>query len=189
MAVGQAFQAVGNIFSGFEAGKQATYAAKVADYNANVDIANAKQEAMNATANIQAQRLQGQEYLSRQRAAYAASGVLSDTGSAMAVQASSAARMEQSIQQYWAQVQERESSQYAAAQLQLSEGKQQAKMYHLQAAGDFFKAAGNIANAALGVPGSDGSPTTVGDIYSSAKTNISSLFSSSQPYDMSLDKE
>jgi len=81
MAVGSAFQAVGNITAAIEANKQATYAAKVADYNANVEIANAKQQAMNAQANIQQERKAGEGYLSKQRATYAASGVLSDSGS------------------------------------------------------------------------------------------------------------
>jgi hypothetical protein len=156
MAVDQAFQAVGNIVSGFEAGKQATYAAKVADYNAKVDIANAEQAAMNSVANIQKQRLQGEQYLSSQRASYAASGVLSDTGSAMAVQATTAARLEQNIQQYWAQTQQKEAQGYSQAQLEVMQGKQRAQMYHLAAAADFFKAAGNIANAVAGSSSTSG---------------------------------
>jgi hypothetical protein len=161
MAVGSAFQAVGDIFGGIQAGKQATYAAKVADYNANVDIANAKQQAMNSVANIQSERLKGEAYQSSQRAAYAASGVLSDSGSAMAVQATTAARMEQGIQQYWNEAQQRESTQYAGAQMEVLKGKQQAQAYHMQAIGDYFKAAGDIANAIQGMP-SSGSVSTAG---------------------------
>ena len=161
MAVGQAFQAVGNIFSGYEAGKQATYAAKVADYNAKVDIANAQQQAMNAQANIQSERLKGEEYLSHQRAAYAASGVLSDTGTPMAVQATTAARLEHGIQQYWNQAQQKETQEYTQAQLDVMRGKQQAEAYHMQAIGDYFQAAGNIANAIAGTPTTtkDGTPS------------------------------
>lgn len=162
MAVGQAFQAVGNIFSGYEAGKQATYAAKVADYNAKVDIANAQQQAMNAQANIQSERLKDQEYLSHQRAAYAASGVLSDTGTPMAVQATTAARLEHGIQQYWNQVQQKEAQEYTQAQLDVMRGKQQAQAYHMQAIGDYFQAAGNIANAVMSMPSTGPSPSILG---------------------------
>jgi len=152
MAVGSAFQAVGDVFGGIQAGKQATYAAKVADYNAKVDIANAQQQAMNAVANIQTERLKNETYLSSQRAAYAASGILSDTGSALGVQATTAARMEQGIQQYWNEAQQRESTAYAGAQAEVLQGKQQAQAYHMQAIGDYFKAAGDIATAIGGIP-------------------------------------
>ena len=171
MAVGSAFQAVGDIFGGIQAGKQATYAAKVADYNANVDIANAKQQAMNAVANIQSERLKGEAYQSSQRAAYAASGVLSDSGSAMAVQATTAARMEQGIQQYWNEAQQRESTQYAGAQMEVLKGKQQAQAYHMQAIGDYFKAAGDIANAIQGMP-SSGSVSTAGGADLGAESSL-----------------
>ena len=156
MAVGSAFQAVGDIFTGYQAGKQATYAAKVADYNAKVDIANAQQEAMNAQANIQSQRLKDEAYLSSQRAAYAASGVLSDTGTPMAVQATTAARLEHNIQQYWNQVQQREATGYTQAQMDVMRGKQQAQAYHMQAIGDYFKAAGDITNVVMSMPTSSG---------------------------------
>ena len=164
MAVGSAFQAVGDISAGIEANKQATYAAKVADYNANVDIANAQQQAMNAQANIQSQRKEGGELLSRQRAGYAASGVLSDSGSAMAVQATTAARLEQNIQQYWSETQQKESQLYTAAGMEVSKGKAQAKAFHLEAAADMFKAAGSLALAFAGGAGSLGSASGGADL-------------------------
>jgi len=150
LAIAATAQAVSSGVQAFEANKNATYAAKVADYNAKVDIANAQQQAMNAQANIQAQRIQGQEYLSRQRASYAASGILSDSGSAMAVQATTAAKMEHDIQQYWNETQQKEAQLYTKAQMDVSEGKAQAKAYHLSAAADMFKAAGSIALAFAG---------------------------------------
>ena len=133
LAIAATAQAVSSGVQAFEANKNATYAAKVADYNAKVDIANAQQQAMNAQANIQSQRTQGQELLSRQRAAYAASGVLSDSGSALAVQATTAARMEHDIQQYWNETQQKEAQEYTKAQLEVAQGKAQAKAYHLAA--------------------------------------------------------
>jgi hypothetical protein len=140
--------AAGAVSSGvqaYEANKSATYAAKVADYNANVDIANAKQQAMNAQANIQSERQQGAELLSKQRASYAASGVLSGTGSALAVQATTAARLEHNIQQYWNEVQQKESQLYTQAGMEVAKGKAEAKAYHLSAAADMFKAVGSMA--------------------------------------------
>jgi len=162
MSVGSAFQAAGNIYSAFQAGDQAKYAAKIADYNANVDIANAKQQAMNAQANIQQERKAGEGYLSKQRATYAASGVLSDSGSAMVVQGTTAAVLEHNIQQQWNQVQQQEALGYSAAAAEVSKGKQQAKMYHMQAVGDMFKAVGNIANAIQGMPSTPGGDATGG---------------------------
>jgi len=186
MAVGQAFQAVGNIFSGYEAGKQATYAAKVADYNAKVDIANAQQQAMNAQANIQSERLKGEEYLSHQRAAYAASGVLSDTGTPMAVQATTAARLEHGIQQYWNQVQQKEAEEYTQAQLDVMRGKQQAQAYHMQAISDYFQAAGNIANAVMSMPSTGPSPSNLGGSGGGLGVNDYSGFSKDTQEQISL---
>ena len=126
--------------------EQATAAAQAADYNAKVDVANAQQQALNANANIQKQRQQDQEYQSDQRAAFAASGVLSGTGSPMEVQATTAGRQEQDIQTYWASVQEKESQLYASAEEGVYEGQEQADIYHLQGAGDIFSGIGGIDN-------------------------------------------
>ena len=164
MAVGSAFQAVGDIFGGIQANKQATYAAKVADYNANVDIANAKQQAMNTQANITKERISDASYLSSQRAGYAASGILSDSGSALMVQATTAARMEQNIQQQWTTAQQQEAAGYSAAQQSVQQGKQQAKSYHLQEMADIFKGVGSLALAFAGGAGSLGSASGGADL-------------------------
>ena len=129
--------------------EQASAAASAADYNAKVDVANAQQQALDANANITKQRQQDQEYQSDQRAAFAASGVLSGTGSPMEVQATTAGRQEQNIQQYWTSVQEKESAQYAAAEEGVVEGQEEADIYHLQGAGDIFSGIGNMENAAM----------------------------------------
>jgi hypothetical protein len=129
--------------------QQATAAAQAADYNAKVDVANAQQLSLDANANIQKQRQQDQEYQSDQRAAFAASGVLSGTGSPMEVQATTAGRQEQDIQQYWTSVQEKESQLYASAQEGVVEGEEEADIYHLQGAGDIFSGIGNMENAAM----------------------------------------
>ena len=132
----------------FEASqRQAKAAAQAANYNASVDIANAQQQALNANANIDAQRQKDKAYQSSQRAALAASGVLSDSGSAMQVEATTAARQEQDIQQYWTSVQEKESQLYASAEEGIYEGAEQADIYHLQGAGDIFQGIGSIVSA------------------------------------------
>lgn len=125
--------------------RQAEAASQAADYNAAVDQANAKQVALNANANIDRQRQEDQTYQSDQRAALAASGVLSDTGSPMVVQATTAGRQEQDIQTYWTSVQEKESNLYAAGQEGIYEGAEQADIYHLQGAADIFNGVGSIA--------------------------------------------
>lgn len=71
---------------------------EVADYNARVGLEEAKQIELDAAANYEAMRDEAAIYTSRQEAAYAASGVL-NTGSALAVQAETASRLEQQIQQ------------------------------------------------------------------------------------------
>jgi hypothetical protein len=129
--------------------QQATAAAQTADYNAKVDVANAQQQALNANANISAQRQKDQEFESDQRAAFAASGVLSGSGSPMEVQATTAGRQEQNIQSYWTSVQEKESAEYAAADEGVVEGQEEASTFHLQGAADIFNGIGNMEGAAM----------------------------------------
>lgn len=130
--------------------QQASNATKVAQYNADVDVANAQQLSMNANANIAKQRQQDQSYLSAQRAAYAASGVLSGTGSPMTLQATTAGRMEQDIQQNWASVQEKESQLYGSAAEGIVEGQEESDVYHLQSTAAIFQGIGQIANTVGG---------------------------------------
>ena len=69
-----------------------------AGYNSRVDLANASQIEMDATQNEVNARRDAAVYTSRQQAAYASSGVLS-SGSALAVQAETAGRLNQRILQ------------------------------------------------------------------------------------------
>jgi hypothetical protein len=125
--------------------KAASAAAQAADYNAKLDAANAAQLSMDATANIQKQRQDDAAYQSNQRAAFAASGILSDTGSPMQVEATTAGREEQNIQTYWTSVQEKESQLYSSAAEGVYEGQEEADVYHLQGVGDIFSGVGSIA--------------------------------------------
>ncbi len=140
------------------ASKQGAVAGQVADYNAKLDEANAAQLALDAHANIQRQRQDNSTYLSSQRAAYAASGVLSGTGSPMIVQATTAGRMEEDVQNYWRQTQQRESNLYAAGQMerfgganQAAAAEAQAQAYRLKAVSSIFDGIGGVAKIAGGL--------------------------------------
>ena len=132
---------------------QAKAAAQAADYNASVDRANADQLAFDTSSNIEKERVAGESYMSTQRAQYAASGILSGTGSAMIVQATTAGRMEQTIQQQWTATQEKENLLYGAAAEGVLEGQEAASMYHLQEAADIFQGIGSIASTMGGSSG------------------------------------
>lgn len=114
------------------ANKQADAALQAANYNANLDRAQAQQVAMDAAANAQRQRQADKTYLSAQKAAYAAAGINSDSGSPLAVQSTTAGRMEQDIQQYWTSTQQKESQLYSAAAEGIYSGQAMADTYHLQ---------------------------------------------------------
>lgn len=89
-----AAQGYGMVQKNKAAKASAALATSTAEYNAQVDLADAKQIEMDAEANLLAARREAAIYTSRQTAAYAASGVL-NTGSALAVQAETASRLEQ----------------------------------------------------------------------------------------------
>jgi hypothetical protein len=67
----------------------------------------------------------------------------------MEVQATTAGRQEQNIQQYWTQVQETESAEYASAAEGVVEGEEEASTFHLQGAADIFNGIGNMEGAAM----------------------------------------
>lgn len=76
----------------------AKVAQETAQYNASVDQNAARQIELDAEANAKNAHQEAQVYLSRQRAAFAASGVLAE-GSPLAAEATTAGRIEQRIQQ------------------------------------------------------------------------------------------
>lgn len=126
--------------------KQAKVVKSVADYNSTVDIANAQQLGMDANANIEKQRADDAVYTSSQRAAYAASGVLSGTGSPMEVQATTVGRQEQAVQQYWQNTQQKSDRLYDAAKMGTYEADKQADAFHAGATAEIFKGIGSVAN-------------------------------------------
>jgi hypothetical protein len=143
--------------------QQARAAAQAADYNSKIDQANAQQLAMNANANITKQRQDDATYQADQRAALAASGVLSGTGSPMELQATTAMRQEQDIQTYWTSVQEKESQLYSSAAEGVYEGQEEADIYHLQGATDIFNGIGSMTG-------------DVGKAYTAYQGNTNGLF-------------
>lgn len=149
--------------------RQAEAATNAADYNAAVDKANAQQLAFDAQANITKQRQDDQAYQSNQRAALASSGVLSGTGSPMALQATTAGRQEQNIQQYWTSTQEKENQLYGSADEGVYEGQEQSDIYHLQGTADLFHGVGGVTSAFGGAAkaGAFDSDNTDESVYSS----------------------
>lgn len=81
-----------------EAGKLAL---KVGAQNRAVDDAAAAQLETNTAANLRREKEENAAYISKQQTAYAASGVLANTGSPLDVEATTAGRLEQGIQQKW----------------------------------------------------------------------------------------
>lgn len=75
-------------------------ALKTGNQNQQIDEQGARQLEINTEANIRAERKENDVYISRQQAAYSASGVLS-SGSPLDVEATTAGRLEQAVQQRW----------------------------------------------------------------------------------------
>lgn len=151
------------------ANKQAAVATSVANYNAKLDIKNAQQLALNAQANVAKQRTENEAYRSKIRVAYAASGILSGSGTPMSVLATTAGRQEQDIQNYWSSVNQKSDQYYAKAAEGIAEGDAMADVYHLQAASAAIKGIGSMASA-FGTGGAGMSSADV-DASKSAMSN------------------
>lgn len=124
---------------------QASTAESVADYNAAQDVALARQQEIDAQENIRRQRDQNKTYLSRQRSAMAAAGVL-DTGSELDLLATTAGRMEQGIQDQWRATNIGTENLYAAAKVGQLEGYAQADYYSSSATASLFGTGAKLAS-------------------------------------------
>ncbi len=117
-------------YSAYKQHQSAKSAASVdnatADYNAKVDRSQAEQLQLDTIQNIQTQRQNDQVYLSQQHAAYAAAGVLADSGSPLAAQITNAGRMEKQLQQEYTNSQQRQQQLYSSANIGRLEGAAQA---------------------------------------------------------------
>lgn len=153
IAIGATAAAVGSAatatmtYQGAQQQKQT--ARSVAKYNADLDIAKAKQIDLDTQANIRSQRAEDKVFASRQQTAYAMAGVLS-SGSPLAVAATTAGRMEKRIQQGWQDSLGSQSQLRSAAQMGVMYGEQQAKAYELQSSGAIIGGASNMLSAGAG---------------------------------------
>jgi len=98
-----------------------------AQYNANVDRAQAAQLDANTLQNIRTERAANQQYLSRQAASYASAGVLATSGSALEAQITNAGLLEQRIQQQYVDSQQRQQQLHAKAAIGIAEGQAQSQ--------------------------------------------------------------
>ena len=111
-----------------------------------MDIAQAQQLDYNTVANVRNARAEDAVYMSRQATAYASAGVLS-SGSPLAVEATTAGRLEQRVQQEWQNSQQQQQQLYSAAKVGQLYGQAQASAYRTQAAGIGLQ---NMANMFTG---------------------------------------
>jgi hypothetical protein len=156
-----------------------------ANYNANVDKAQAAQLDKNTLENIRMERQGNEEYLSHQAASYASAGVLATSGSALESQITNAGLLEQKIQQQYVDSQQRQQQYYAQAAVGLAEGQAQAQADKLagnlalinggaKIAGTLFAAGESGAFSGLGGTGSiSPSVQSAGDL--GGMDNLSSM--------------
>lgn len=133
-----------------QAAKQAAKnASSVANYNAALDLAQSKQTQLDSQTNVDRQRSANQVYLSRQRSAIAAAGVL-QAGSPLDLMAKTAGDMETNIQDEWRDttmsMRKLESGSAATAQ----EGRAQASAYKIQGQTSLFQGIGQLGQEGMG---------------------------------------
>ena len=104
----------------------------MAQFNAGLDISQAKQLELDTRQNIESMREEGSVYESRQKTAYAASGVLTGSGSPLAVQAATAGKFAQRINQQYLNSQATENRLYSEATAGIYEGAGQAAGFRAQ---------------------------------------------------------
>lgn len=148
-----AVAAIGTGYSIYSQNKAAKNAAQVdtdnAEFNSKYDIALAQQLDADTLQNIRTQRQEGKVYLSRQQAAYASAGVLATSGSPLAVQVTTAGRLEQQIQQQYLESQQKQASLYAKAKIGLLAGEAQASSD--RAMGTLALINGGVSLARMGI--------------------------------------
>lgn len=122
----------------------------VAQRNANIDLTAAKQLELDTAANIQAARRDAAVFTSRQQTSYAASGVQSNSGSPLAVQAATVGKMEQRIQQEYSNAGQRESQLRDSANYGVLAGDAQARAINTQNTAALLKGGANMLSTAYG---------------------------------------
>jgi hypothetical protein len=131
-----------------KAAKQAAQTAtNVANYNASIDINTAKQNDINSQTNIDRERESNKIYLSRQRSAIAAAGVL-ESGSPLDLMATTAGKMETGIQDEWRDTNMTDENLYSSAAAGVQEGAAQAQADNIQGQASLFSGIGQLAGEA-----------------------------------------
>lgn len=131
----------------------AQLAKDTAGYNQRVDEAGATQTELDSDANIAANRKDASIYLSRQKTAFAANGVLS-TGSALAVEATTAGQLEQRVLQDRTNALRQAEQQRAAGRMGVLYGDAQASGIMAQNSVDMMRGGAGILSTAASAAGS-----------------------------------
>lgn len=121
-----------------------------ADYNANFDMAQAKQLELDTSQNIKTERKDNASYLSKQATSYASAGVLSNTGSALDAQITNVGRMEQRIQQEWVNTNQKVQAYGSSASVGRLEGAARAEADKAQGTIALINGGASIARSAFG---------------------------------------
>lgn len=133
------------------AAKQSEQLARdTAERNANVDITDAQQLALDTDENIRQAREEARIYTSRQHTSYAASGVLADSGSPLAVQASTVGKLQQRIQQEYINAGQKEQKLYSAAKAGIAYGDASARATNTENTAALLKGGINMLSTAYG---------------------------------------
>lgn len=145
-----------------------------AQRNANIDITQAKQLGMDTAENIRQMRDQAAIYTSRQQASYAASGVLADSGSPLAVQASTVGKLEQRIQQEHVNSTQKQEQLYSAAKAGIAYGDATASALNKSNNAAMIRSGANLLTTAYGAyqggafSGGGTTPATPGGTYTNS---------------------
>lgn len=149
LATSMGMNAISTAMKYSTAKNQASAAKQVAQYNASLDINQAKQIELDTNFNISQERQQGKAYLSKQAAAYSASGVLI-SGSPLAVMATTAGKLEMNIQNEYIASQRKQAQLYSAAQQGIQVGEMQASGYKMKGMGELLSGGATLAGQYYG---------------------------------------
>jgi hypothetical protein len=123
----------------------ASTSTQIAQYNANVDAADSAQIDEDTQQNIDNMRSDAATYMSRQQTAFVSSGVVGNTGSALAVRAATAGQFAMKEQQAWQDSQAKEETLASEAQAGIAEGAAQADQYDLEGQAAVLSGASKVA--------------------------------------------
>lgn len=150
VAIGLAAVSIGaTAYGAIESSKAANQAAQVdtatAAFNARFDTSVAQQLDLDTLQNIDTMRQDEDIYVSRERASYAAAGVIATTGSALHAQITNVGRFTQKIQQAYVDSQLKQQSLYTQAKEGVAIGAAQASSDSLKGTLSLIDGAASIA--------------------------------------------